>query len=162
MATNPSTGAVAPASTIITIMSDNTKVHAYRSVGHMVSAESRLKDLSSSQSILFFDDQGYALNLKFATNAQLPELVRVGTPDTGAVLVRLHTVMDRAIDRINADPSLVQNPAAVIASIVSLRQRTFGELFSPGSELIDEADGKTLFNGPTPHGSWLHRIMYHL
>jgi hypothetical protein len=169
VATNRSAGVLDPAAMIITILSDDSRAHAYRTVQELLSTENQLPTWSSMQGIGFFDDQGYRLNPRFGPNWQLIGLLRVGEPDPDAVLGRLHIVLDRSVDRIRRYPESVEDWGVTCADaidvVVALGRLRLEDLFDQESVLLDApVEGSAPqggLDGPVPHGSWLHRILYH-
>ncbi|GLZ02382.1 hypothetical protein [Actinoplanes sp. NBRC 103695] len=147
------------APTIITITSDGCRAHAYRAV-HELSP-------TSTSGLDWFDDHGYKLEPRFDDQGQITSLVRAGAPDSGAVLARLHAVLDHAADRVRERPERVEDWGVTaddaIDTLDGLRRLPLDEIVTAG--LLDSAGSASTsggsLDGPVPHGSWLHRILFH-
>jgi hypothetical protein len=169
VATNQSAGVAEPTSMIITILSDDSRAHAYRTVQEMLSTENQLPTWSCVQGIRFYNNRGFQLEPRFGPTWQLTDLVPVGESNCGVVLSRLHTVLDRAIDRVRRNPESVEDwgvtCADAIADIEALRRLGLEDLVDQESALLDAPMGESTLrggqDGPVPHGSWWHRIWYH-
>jgi hypothetical protein len=169
VATNRSAGVPDPAAMIITILSDDSRAHAYRSVQELLSTENQLPTWSSTQGIGFFDGRGYRLEPRCGPTWQLENLVRVGERDPDAVLGRLRTVLDRAVDRVRRNPESVEDWGVTcgdaIDVVVAMGRLRLDDFFDQESFLLDTpVEGSAPqggLDGPVPHGGWLHRILYH-
>ena len=169
MATNRSPGIGDPDTMIITILSDDSRAHAYRTVQELLSTENQLPTWGCAQGIRFYDNWGVQLEPRFGPTWQLTDLVPVSEPNCGLVLGRLHTVLDRAIDRVRRSPESVEDwgitCAEAIDAIDALRRLRLKDLVDRESALLDAPGGESTVrggqDGPVPHGDWWHRIWYH-